>query len=83
MPSSGCSVLHRVNLNKKTNTRAFNKSRATQTEALDISKAFNKVWNDGLFHKLKSYRILVWIFHLFYHFSVIHGRVIMDRTAFT
>ena len=32
-------------------TWAFNRSRATQALALDISKAFDKVWHAGL-HKL-------------------------------
>ena len=34
--------------------RAFNRSRATQAVALDISKAFNRVWHAGLLHKLKG-----------------------------
>ena len=34
---------------------AFNKSGATQAVALDISKAFDRVWHAGLLHKLKSY----------------------------
>ena len=34
--------------------RAFNMSRAAQTVALDTSKAFDRVWYAGLFHKLKS-----------------------------
>ena len=38
-------------------TRAFIKSGATQAVALDISKAFDRVWHAGLFHKLKSYGI--------------------------
>ena len=37
--------------------RAFNKPGATQAVALDISKAFDKVWHAGLLHKLKSYGI--------------------------
>ena len=37
--------------------RAFNKSGATQAVALDISKAFDRVWHAGLLHKLKSYGI--------------------------
>ena len=28
---------------------------ATQTVALNISKAFNRVWHAGLLHKFKSY----------------------------
>ena len=38
-------------------TRAFNRSGATRAVALDISKAFDRVWNAGLLHKLTSYGI--------------------------
>ena len=34
--------------------RAFNMSGATRAVALDISKAFDRVWYAGLLHKLKS-----------------------------
>ena len=34
--------------------RAFNRSGATQAVALDISKAFDRVWQAGLLHKLQS-----------------------------
>ena len=44
--------------------RAFNRSGATRAVALDISKAFDRVWNAGLLHKLKSYGISVQIFGL-------------------
>ena len=44
--------------------RAFNRSRATQTVALNISKAFDRVWHLGLLHKLKSYGISGQIFVL-------------------
>ena len=37
--------------------RAFNRSWATRAVALDISKAFDRVWHAGLLHKLKSYGI--------------------------
>ena len=37
--------------------RAFNMSGATGTVALDISKAFDRVWHAGLLHRLKSYGI--------------------------
>ena len=37
--------------------RAFNRSGTTRAVALDISKAFDRVWHAGLLHKLKSYRI--------------------------
>ena len=42
--------------------RAFNRSGATQAVALDISKAFGRVWHAGLCHKLKSYGISGQIF---------------------
>ena len=44
--------------------RAFNRSGATRAVALDISKAFNRVWHAGLLHKLKSYGISSQIFGL-------------------
>ena len=37
--------------------RAFNRSGATQSVVLDISKAFDRVWHAGLLHKRKSYGI--------------------------
>ena len=42
--------------------RAFNKSGAAQVVALDIPKAFDRVWHAGLLHKLKSYGISGQIF---------------------
>ena len=45
-------------------TRAFNRSGATGAVALDISKAFDRVWHAGLLHKLKSYGISGQIFGL-------------------
>ena len=36
-------------------TRRFNRSGATPAVALDISKAFDRFWHAGLFHKPKSY----------------------------
>ena len=44
--------------------RTFNRSGATRTVALDISKAFDRVWHAGLLHKLKSYGISGQIFGL-------------------
>ena len=44
--------------------RAFNRFGATRAVALDISKAFDRVWHAGLLHKLKSYRISGQIFSL-------------------
>ena len=37
--------------------RAFNRHGATQAVALDIYKAFDRVWHTGLLHILKSYGI--------------------------
>ena len=34
--------------------RAFNRSGATTGVALDMSKAFDRIWHAGLLHKLKS-----------------------------
>ena len=44
--------------------RVFNRSWATRAVALDISKAFDRVWHAGLLHKLKSYGISGQIFGL-------------------
>ena len=43
---------------------AFNRSGATRAVALDICKAFDRVWHAGLLHKLKSYGISGQIFGL-------------------
>ena len=44
--------------------RAFNRSEASRAVALDISKAFDSVWDAGLLHQLKSYGISGQIFGL-------------------
>ena len=44
--------------------RAFNRSGATRAVALDMSKAFDRVWHAGLLHKPKSYGISGQIFGL-------------------
>ena len=44
--------------------RAFKRSGATRTMALDISKAFDRVWHGGLLHKLRSWGISGQIFGL-------------------
>ena len=47
--------------------RAFNRSGATQAVALDISKAFDRVWHAGFLHKLKSwnFRSDIWPYFFF------------------
>ena len=60
-------------------TRAFNRSGATQAVALDISKAFDRVWHAGLLHKLKSCGISGQIFGLISSFlSNRRLRVVLD-----
>ena len=44
--------------------RTFNRPGATRAVALDISRAFDRVWHAGLLHKLKSYGISGQIFGL-------------------
>ena len=59
--------------------RAFNRSGTTQAVALDISKAFDRVWHAGLLHKLKSYGISGQIFSLISSFlSNRRLRVVLD-----
>ena len=59
--------------------RAFNRSGATRAVALDISKAFDRVWHAGFLHKLKSYGISGQIFSLISSFlSNRRLRVVLD-----
>ena len=37
--------------------RAFSRSGSTQAVAIDISKAFDRIWHAVLLHKCKSYGI--------------------------
>ena len=48
--------------------RAFNRSGATRAVALDIFKAFDRVWHTGLLHKLNSWGISGQIFGLIFSF---------------
>ena len=58
---------------------AFNRSGAPRVVALDISKAFDRVWHAGLLHKLKSYGISGQIFGLVSSFlSNRRFRVVLD-----
>ena len=60
-------------------SRALNRSGATRAVALDISKAFDRVWHAGLLHKLKSYGISGQIFNLISSFlSNRRLRVVLD-----
>ena len=62
--------------------RAFNRSGATRAVALDISKAFDRVWHAGLLHKLKSYGISGQIFSLISSFlSNRRLRVVLDGNS--
>ena len=62
--------------------RAFNKSGATRSVALDISKAFDRIWHVGLLHKLKSYGVSGWIFSLALSFLRNRWlRVALDRNS--
>ena len=59
--------------------RAFNRSGATRAVALDISRAFDRVWHAGLLHKLKSYGNSGQIFSLISSFlSNRRLRVVLD-----
>ena len=59
--------------------RAFNRSGATRAVALDISKAFDRVWHAGLLHKVKSYGNSDQIFGLISSFlSNRQLRVVLD-----
>ena len=60
--------------------RSFNKSEAILAVALDISKAFDKIWHAGLFHKLMYYgisgQVFGFIFSLFSNRRL--GLVVVD-----
>ena len=54
-------------------------SGATLAAALDISKAFDRVWHAGLLHKLKSYGILGQLFgYISFFFSNRQLCVVLD-----
>ena len=60
----------------------FNRSGATRAVALDISKAFDRVWHAGLLHKLKSYGISGQVFSLISSFlSNRRLRVVLDSKS--
>ena len=45
--------------------RAFNRSGATRAVALDIFKAFDKVWHAGLLYKFKPFSSDIWPYFFF------------------
>ena len=60
-------------------SRTFNRSGATGTVALEIFKAFNRVWYAGLLCKLKSYGISGQIFGVISSFFSNRGlRMVLD-----
>ena len=62
--------------------RAFNRSGATRAVALDIYKAFGRVWDAGLLHKRKHYGISDQIFGLISSFlSNRQLQVVLDRKS--
>ena len=63
---------------------SFNRSRATRAVALDISKAFDRVWHAGLLHKLKPCGISGQIFGLISSFlSNRQLQVVLDGKSLT
>ena len=62
--------------------RAFNRSGTTRAIALDIFKAFDRVWHAVLLHKLKSYGISSQIFGLISSFlSNRRLQVVLDKKS--
>ena len=60
-------------------TRVFIRSGATRAVALDISKAFDRVWRAGLLHKLKFYGTSCQVFgHISSFLSNRRLRVVLD-----
>ena len=59
--------------------RVFNRSGATRAVVLDKSKAFDRVWNAGPLHRLKSYGISGQIFDLISSFLNNRGlQIVLD-----
>ena len=79
--SSGLTA-HLVTVVSERIARAFNRSGATRTVALDISKTFDRVWHAGLLHKVRSYGLSGQVFGLISSFlSNRHLRVVLDGTS--
>ena len=59
--------------------KTFNRSGATRAKALNISKAFDRVWHAALLHKVRSYGISGQIFGLISSFlSTRRLQVVLD-----
>ena len=59
--------------------RTFNRSGATRAVALDISKAFDRVWHGGVLQKLKCYGVSGQMFDLISSFLIKRWlRVVLD-----
>ena len=61
--------------------RAFNRSEATRAVALNMFKAFDRVWHADLLHKLKCYGISGQIFGLISFLSNRWLRVVQDGNS--
>ena len=62
--------------------RAFSRSGTNRAEALDISRAFDRVWHVGLLHKLRSYGFSGQIFGLISSFlSNRRLQMVLDRKS--
>ena len=76
---SSRSTAHLLTVVSDRTARGFNRSGATRAVALDISKAFYRVWHAGPLHKLKSNGISGQIFGLISSFLINRRlRVVLD-----
>ena len=60
--------------------RSLNLSGATWAIALDISKAFDRVWHNGLLHKLRAYGVTDDIFQIISSF-ILDGKLSPEFTV--
>ena len=59
---SSCSTADLLAVVSNRITKVLNRSGTTLAIALDISRAFNRVWHAGLLHRCNSYGILGQVF---------------------
>jgi hypothetical protein len=62
-------------------TRAFNHKKATGAVFLDVEKAFDQVWHEGLLHKLRSLSVPHGLYNVLK--SYLNGRVFSVRVGDT